>query len=282
MAEGFIHSFEGWVIFLICLAVLMAETWALRHIGNRQGHFRYDYLSWPRGPFFKKEDHKRTPAFISLGMLVILAALFSSTALSQIPETIPPHPSFASFPTDIGEWKGHPDHLTPEVLDALNLSDYWLAEYTRPQDSSSVNFYIAYYDSQRVGTTTHSPSNCIPGGGWQITHSDVRPVQLADGTPLKVTRLIIRKDHAAELVYYWFDERGRDLTETYYAKWYLLWDSMTMHRTDGALVRLVIPLADANNEAAGDQSLVQFLNEAYPAIKGFIPGANPAKTVVIP
>ena len=138
------------------------------------------------------------------------------------------------------------------------------------------------YDSQRVGTTTHSPSNCIPGGGWQIAQSKIFPIKPVDGDKLNVTRLVIKKDHAAELVYYWFDERGRNLTETPDAKWYLLWDSIIMHRSDGALVRLITPLADANNEAAGDQSLQNFLGQAYPVIKAFIPGANLAKTVPLP
>jgi len=34
-AEGFLHDFSGWVIFLISLLLLFAVHWALRHIGAR-------------------------------------------------------------------------------------------------------------------------------------------------------------------------------------------------------------------------------------------------------
>jgi EpsI family protein len=151
-----------------------------------------------------------------------------------------------------------------------------------PQDRDPVNLYIAYYDSQRVGTTTHSPSNCLPGGGWQIVQSRVVSLRLAKGTMLNVTRLVIRKASSAQLVYYWFDERGRNLTESYFAKWFLLWDSIMMRRTDGALVRLITPLTDAKDDTASDERLNDFLNEAYPAIKGFIPGAVVVNNIVVP
>jgi hypothetical protein len=29
MAEGFLHDFEGWAIFMACTAVLVAEMWVL-------------------------------------------------------------------------------------------------------------------------------------------------------------------------------------------------------------------------------------------------------------
>ena len=282
MAEGFIHIFEGWAVFMVCLSLLMGETWVLLHIGKKRGHFRYNYISLPRGAFFSSYDNRRAPSIAALVGIAGLAFVFGTNQIAELPEVIPAHPSFASFPTHLGEWQGHQDRLTPEILTALKLSDYWLADYLYPQDPATVNLYIAYYNSQRVGVTTHSPSNCIPGGGWQITHSEVMPLTLADGTGLQVTRIVIRKDHEAALVYYWFDERGRDLTETYYAKWYLLWDSITMHRTDGALVRLVTPLAGENSETTGDQRLHLFLDQAYPVIKTFIPDAITGKSGIIP
>jgi exosortase/archaeosortase family protein len=33
-AEGFLHEFSGWVIFLISLLLLFALHWILRHIGK--------------------------------------------------------------------------------------------------------------------------------------------------------------------------------------------------------------------------------------------------------
>ncbi|MDP9128680.1 MAG: EpsI family protein, partial [Pseudomonadota bacterium] len=199
--------------------------------------------------------------------------------IDQRAEIIPARDTLASFPLTMDEWVGRRASLAPDVLQALMLTDYILADYGRAGDRAPVNFYVAYYASQRVGTTTHSPSNCIPGGGWQITSSSVRAIPLANGNRVNLTRLVIHKGEDAELVYYWFDERGRQLTETYIAKWYLLVDSIMMHRTDGALIRLVTPLARGENEEAGDSRLSAFLNEVDPHLAAFIPGPSAANSV---
>ncbi len=56
-----------------------------------------------------------------------------------------------------------------------------------------VNFYVAWYDSQRAGNSAHSPRSCLPGGGWRITELDqinVGDLQVA-GKPLRVNRVQI-------------------------------------------------------------------------------------------
>ncbi len=55
-------------------------------------------------------------------------------------------------------------------LNQLKLSDYLFATYQRRADSP-VNVWVAYYDSQRKGDSTHSPASCLPGGGWQFQSS---------------------------------------------------------------------------------------------------------------
>ncbi|MFY9288213.1 MAG: VPLPA-CTERM-specific exosortase XrtD [Alphaproteobacteria bacterium] len=271
MAEGFIHAFEGWSVFIVCLFILMLEIMLLQHIGSR-GSFNFDYMSLPRGTVFGATINRKTPAIAALLMSMFLAGLFGTGYIRQWPEIIPSHKPLSSFPLTLGEWQGRQDNITSEVLQVLKLSDYWIANYQKAEDSNPVNLYIAYYASQRVGVTTHSPSNCIPGGGWEIEKSRVEAVPLANGKNLKLTRLIVRRGNEGQLVYYWFDERGRELTETYSAKWYLLWDSMIMHRTDGALIRLVTPISRGEDEATAERRMHDFIAVAYPEIKAFIPG----------
>jgi hypothetical protein len=55
-----------------------------------------------------------------------------------------------------------------------------------------------------------------------------------------------------------------------------------MHRTDGALVRLITPLAGGESEAAASGRLNDFLAAAYPKITAFIPGAGAMNTVAAP
>jgi EpsI family protein len=251
---------------------LLAEVFFLRRVGT-SGIFRYDALSFPRGSLFSQSAIKRAPILAALVLSAAFALFFGGKQIGGFTEIIPQHPPLITFPTHMMDWQGKASSLPQDILQALEVSDYWIADYQRAQEDIPVNFYIAYYASQRVGTTTHSPSNCIPGGGWLIDTRDVRIVSLNNGSKLKLTRLVIRRGSTAELVYYWFDERGRDLAETPEAKWYLLWDALTMHRSDGALIRLVTPLPKGMDEAKSDERMVDFLNVAYPQIRAFIPGA---------
>ena len=36
-AEGFLHTFSGWVIFVAALIMMLACHWVLRHIGKEGG-----------------------------------------------------------------------------------------------------------------------------------------------------------------------------------------------------------------------------------------------------
>jgi len=85
----------------------------------------------------------------------------------------------------------------------------------------------------------HPLSEGLPsGGGWRIqslAQTTVDGVEVG-GQPLRVNRALIQSDDQRQLVYYWFLQRGRVVTNEYLVKWYLFVDSVTRHRSDGALV----------------------------------------------
>ncbi|HUY68714.1 MAG TPA: VPLPA-CTERM-specific exosortase XrtD, partial [Alphaproteobacteria bacterium] len=281
MAKGFIHAFEGWAVFLACIALLLGEAWGLRHIGTG-GYFRWDYLGPASRKLFGGFENRRGPRLAALLAVLLMALAFGTGRLDHRAEIIPYHPPLASFPLSLGDWHGTAENLSPAVLDALRLSDYWLASYARPRDSAPVNLYIAYYARQHVGAAAHTPSNCMPGGGWEIDSRRAETLALPGGAKVALTRLLIRRGDAAAIVYYWFDERGRDMTETIAAKWYLLRDSILMNRSDGAVIRLIAPLAPGESAAAAGRRIDGFLAAVYPKIGAFIPGARIAKAIDLP
>ncbi len=271
MAEGFIHDLEGWAVFLICVGILMIEVWALSRIGTH-GHFRFEYLGLAYGNLTAAPVRLSLSGTTTFFMCLMMAGLFGSRMVDLHAETAVSYPSFASFPLDLSPWHGKPENLDPDILQSLQLSDYWLANYKNSETDKLVNLYIAYYDSQHIGSSTHSPANCIPGGGWQIISNAVETVPDGQGKTLALSRLLIRKGELEQLVYYWFDERGRNLTETYAAKWYMLVDSITLHRTDGALIRLTTPVARNESESDAERRLQSFVIAIYPDIQRFVPG----------
>jgi len=141
----------------------------------------------------------------------------------------------------------------------------------------TVNLYVAYYQSQRNGLSIHSPARCIPGGGWQIRSFERRMLRPDNGpsgnvkAAWPVNRVLIEQGSQQALVYYWFQERNRRLTSEYLVRWYLFWDSLTVNRTDGALIRLVVPVPKNANLAALEARLTQFAAASESPLSRFIP-----------
>ncbi len=108
-----------------------------------------------------------------------------------------------------------------------------------------MNLFVAYYASQRKGSSPHSPRVCMPGGGWEITDLHQKTVQV-DGQSMPIISAVIEREGMRQLVFYWYLERGIPMADEFYKKWNLLRDSIVRNRSDGALVRLVTPSPRAN------------------------------------
>ena len=116
------------------------------------------------------------------------------------------------------------------------------------QQNHPVNFYVAYYASQRKGVSPHSPKVCIPGGGWEIANFSRTKVD-----QMPVNRVLIRKGTQDQIVYYWFEERGTPVANEYIKKWMLFKDALFLNRTDGSLIRVTTPVM--SNETMADADL---------------------------
>jgi exosortase D (VPLPA-CTERM-specific) len=270
MAEGFIHDFEGWIVFMACFGVLFIEMAILCRIGpDKKPLFEIFGLSQTTNIDLTASTFKQRPLSYPLVASVIALAI-SAVIVSSIEkrtEIIPARSLFPEFPTQLGKWHGEQTAMEDTVTKYLGLTDYILANYSLGDDSPPVNFYSAYYESQRKGVSPHSPRVCIPGGGWQI--ADISRTQIGD---LPVNRIVIKKDDNTQLVYYWFQQRGRQLANEYLMKWYLFKDALFLNRTDGAMVRITTSVGPNENIADADNRLKAFAEQVTPVLPKFIPG----------
>jgi EpsI family protein len=175
-----------------------------------------------------------------------------------------------SFPLEIGTWTGRRQTLDPAIEKVLKASDYLVADFG--SGGQSIDFLVAYYDSQAKGSGIHSPQVCLPGGGWEISRwmQFETGVRAPSGDMLRVNRAIIQKGTDRQLVYYWFQQQGRSVASDYAAKVFTLIDAVARGRTDGALVRLVTPV-EGNAIEASDQRLQQFLQLVLPKLPAYVP-----------
>jgi len=274
MAEGILHQFEGWVVFMSCTGVLIVEMWLLAKIGKEKMPLREAFgLDFPEPtPAGARIQPRQLPkSFVaSIALLVVVAVL--STALPNRVEAPPQRDAFSGFPLQVGEWQGQGGHLDQIYIDTLQFTDYIITDYTN-RNHQAVNFYVAYYASQRKGVSAHSPRSCIPGDGWvmsALTQPEIAGASV-NGHPLRVNRVVIQKGDDKELVYYWFQQRGRVITNEYMVKVWLFWDALTRNRTDGAMIRLTTSVNGGQSMQAADQRLANFARAITPQLQAYVP-----------
>ena len=300
-AEGFYHLFEGWVLFMASLGLLVLEMWVLSGMGtmgerssffhrftwaesNLQGGTRLEV----RGPRSEATTSVSTshpqpstshasnkffpgPAYLcSMALLVPVA--FASTFMVKRVEVPPPRAMFVDFPMTLDGWRGTSLSLEKQYIDTLRFDDYVLADY-RFGDGQPVNLYAAYYGSQRKGQSAHSPQSCLPGGGWEISSFNSMDLPASSGMvrPLHVNRALIQKDSQKQIVLYWFKQRERILSNEYLVKVYLFWDGLSRGRTDGALVRIASLVGPGETEDIVDQRLRRFVSTIEPELTRYVP-----------
>jgi exosortase D (VPLPA-CTERM-specific) len=296
--EGFYHLFEGWVLFMASLGLLILEMWVLSRIwtmgdrssflsrftwtdSNLQGGTMLDV----RGPRSEATTSVSTsnlqpqasnrlfpgPAYLcSVALLVPVA--FASTLMVEREEVSPPRAMFVDFPMTLEGWLGTSLTLEKQYIDALRFDDYVLADY-RFGNGQPVNLYAAYYRSQRKGQSAHSPQSCLPGGGWEISsfNSVDLPANSGMVRSLHVNRALIQKDSQKQIVLYWFKQRDRILSNEYLVKVYLFWDALSRGRTDGALVRIASLVGPGETEDIVDQRLRRFVSTIEPELARYVP-----------
>ena len=273
-AEGFLHWFEGWVIFGACIALLFVMAIALQRLTPNPLPIR-DAIDLDFEGFGGEAQRVlRTPAARPMiAGAVMTIAISSAFLLTPSPERVDvPRDSFVLFPRALDGWQGRSSTLDPNIERVLGATDYGNITYT-DETGAGVNFFSAYYDKQTEGSGIHSPEVCLPVGGWEIFSIEPTELSFPDtvyGT-FTLNRAVIQKGLSQQIVYYWFEQRGRRMTNDYAAKATVVYDSLTMGRTDGALVRFTTPIMDGETEAQADARIQSLMAEVLPRLPEFIP-----------
>jgi EpsI family protein len=131
--------------------------------------------------------------------VILLVGTLVLAQTVEFREKIPPAKSFAAFPLQVGEWAGKRDVMEEKFIKELDLSDYVIVDYVN--GGQGVNFYTAYYESQRKGESIHSPETCLPGSGWEFRNAGSVTLPLADrrGGPMRVNKALMIKGKTTQL-----------------------------------------------------------------------------------
>jgi EpsI family protein len=192
-------------------------------------------------------------------------------------EYFPPRSSLSSLPAQIDGWVGTDDVLDQQTLDILGPGEFLIRDYQKTDAGQGqrqdpwINLYIAYFPSQKAGDTIHSPNHCLPGAGWVPTSREMIKLNRPDGSSFPANRYVVAKGQDRQLVLYWFQAHGRAVASEYWAKYYLVSDSMRMNRSDGGLVRLMTPMLDGESADDAQSRLMKLGSQFIPMLDRYIP-----------
>jgi EpsI family protein len=199
------------------------------------------------------------------GLLIAAFAVLHKTSHA---ETVVPHAPLRALPYTLATWTGTDQPLEAQIVQAVGVDDYVNRIYLSPQ-IGLVQMYIGYYSSQRTGDTIHSPKNCLPGSGWDPVQSGNTKIAVSEGREIVVNDYIIQQGPDKQMVFYWYQSRGRVIASEYAGKFWMVADAISRHRTDGALVRLVTRMNDG--EAPARARLVTFTQVLFAHLESIIP-----------
>jgi EpsI family protein len=174
------------------------------------------------------------------------------------------------FPAQIGSWRqaGGDLRFDDETEKVLRADDYLSRNFV--SDGRAASFYVGYYSTQRNGATYHSPLNCLPGSGWVM--SDAARITITPqggGAPFEANRFVVANGRDRALMIYWYQGRGRAVASEYWGKIYTVLDSVRRRRSDGAMVRVMVPMGNSPEEA--QKSAVELASQAATQLSAFVP-----------
>jgi len=261
-AAGFAHMTTGVVIFAIGCAVILGlckATGGPR--SERKTVVQEASASSEAGIAFPWVN--LTVAVALLGLAVALRGNIGFDRPVSLRQEL------SHFPVDLGGWKGHDLSIPAAQLAVLRASAVLAREYTRAADPPTT-LYVAYFATQREGTSMHSPLHCIPGAGWEVEQQSVLPISSIALGSIRANKVIFANDGNRMLVVYWYMEQGISERSELQGAFATLWHAIFEQRSDGCLIRVSAPIVESEQKTLNEE--LTFISESAPLlINQFLP-----------
>jgi EpsI family protein len=214
---------------------------------------------------------KQTLVVCSLFFLTYIS-INSIGSVKEIPIKKP----LSEFPIKIGTWDraiSNKPQLSSTAIEMIGADDYLCDNYAI-KGGPSVNLYISYFKCLGKRGGYHSPKNCLPGSGWNITK--VEQLQLKTSQlpvrSVNVNLLTVQKGNQKQMVIYWYNQRGRIVASEYLGKIYLIADSILKRRRDASFIR-IMALSEDRNSFETIKKLKDFAEKVIVTLEEYLPAS---------
>lgn len=203
-------------------------------------------------------------------LLLVLTGGIVVNAWQYVGEKRVARKELKDFPNQVGTWQqlGGEHRFDEATMAVLGASDYIMRDY-RTQSGQAANFYVGYYVTQAEGVTYHSPLNCMPGSGWVMSQPGLVTISPKGRPAFEANKYLVENSGTRQMLVYWYQGRGRTVASEYWGKFYTVLDSVRMRRSDGAMVRVIVPVG--GSEPAALESATDLAANVSTVLPEFIP-----------
>jgi EpsI family protein len=206
---------------------------------------------------------------LSIALLTQAALYYGTSRSENVPEVKPLQDFATQFPGWYMTEQGYVDAETQAVLRA---DDTMSRTYASSKYNLRPTLFVAFFKTQRTGKAPHSPKNCLPGSGWEMSSTDYMKVDVPGLTqPIEINRYIVSKGAQKSVVLYWYQTQRRVVASEYEAKILTVADAIRYNRTDTALVRVVVPVPENGDEAGAAKIATEFVQSLFKPLRDYLP-----------
>ena len=205
---------------------------------------------------------------LTLALFLQATLFYAASRGERVPATQP----LDLLPAQLGDWREVQNYpVEQEIRDQLKADDLLNRLYADTALQADAGLFVAYFKTQRTGQSPHSPKNCLPGSGWEPEATGFLDVAVeGQPEPIRINRYVVSHGDEKSVVLYWYQSQRRVIASEFSAKFWLVMDSIRYHRSDTALVRVTVRVAN-NDPDAATRVGVSFVQTVFPVLKGYLP-----------
>lgn len=135
---------------------------------------------------------------------------------------------------------------------------------------ASVEVYVGFHGKQQGAKSLQSPKLQIPYG-WNFVWIDPIELPLNANAALRANWMLMQNNNIRYLVLYWYQVGETTFSGELSKRLALMRNTIFRRRSDVAVIRLAIPLADLDKTEQAKRKLVGFAAELYPNLRRVLP-----------
>jgi exosortase D (VPLPA-CTERM-specific) len=263
VAEGFFHGFSGWLLFVVAFAALLA----INRLLNLGGAGPEQVAEPPGGG---EVSRRFSLAAFGAAAGVLAVVLGFSLSIKALPPLRLPA-GIGGFPLAFSGWQGVSQPVEPEIVAKSGAEESFSACYSG--GPAPVDLYLGWRGSPFLESEEffHSPTVCLPSGGWTVLEQRVRAVSGAHPRfrDFRVREMVVEKLGRRQLVYFWFQTRDRVAWTITLNRYHLALAALRRQNTYDVFVRLITPLEEGGREAA-EARLDAFVRQLEPVMLDYL------------